>query len=130
MAGKALAAPLLAAGYLQAQVMQRVPEVADAIVTLVGGCRALFAGRSLLTLGWHRATLAYTELFWEISMAIKKSVTRSAWSVSEISRSTGLSDGFLRKQIKLGSLRARKLGRRVLVLDRDLHIYLEGKRAR
>jgi hypothetical protein len=59
-------------------------------------------------------------------MATKSSVTRSAWSISEISLSTGLSGGFLRKQIKLGSLRARKLGRRVVVLDKDLHRFLQG----
>ena len=52
---------------------------------------------------------------------------RLAWGVGDISTSTGLSAGFLRKQIKAGKLRARRAGRRVLVLDRDLHRYLDEK---
>jgi hypothetical protein len=59
-------------------------------------------------------------------MRTKTTVTRSAWSIAEISRSTGLSAGFLRKQLKVGSLRGRKLGRRVIVLDKDLVRFLEG----
>jgi excisionase family DNA binding protein len=62
-------------------------------------------------------------------MATRTSVTRSAYSVSEISQSTGLSTGFLRKQIRLGSLRARKLGRRVVVLDTDLRRFLHGRQS-
>jgi hypothetical protein len=62
-------------------------------------------------------------------MTTTTNVTRSAYSVSEISRSTGLSTGFLRKQIKMGSLRARKLGRRVVVLDMDLRRFLQGPRS-
>jgi hypothetical protein len=58
-----------------------------------------------------------------------RSVTqhRLAWGVGDISTSTGLSPGFLRKQIKTGKLRARRAGRRVLVLDRDLRNYLNEK---
>ncbi len=52
------------------------------------------------------------------------SVTRMAWSIAETSKSTGLSRGFLRKEIKKGALRARKLGRRVVILDGDLCRFL------
>jgi excisionase family DNA binding protein len=50
--------------------------------------------------------------------------TRVAWSVSEVSARTGLSRGFLRNEIRRGRLRARRMGRRVLVLDSELHRYL------
>jgi hypothetical protein len=49
---------------------------------------------------------------------------RRAWSVGELSKSHGLSDGFLRKKIREGALRARKLGRRVIVLDDDWRAFL------
>lgn len=59
-------------------------------------------------------------------MSMTKSVTegRMAWSVSETSLTTGLSPGFIRKEIKAGRLRARRAGRRVLILDGDLRAYL------
>jgi hypothetical protein len=62
-------------------------------------------------------------------MSTRTSVTqdRLAWGVGDISLSTGLSAGFLRKQIKAGKLRARRAGRRILVLDRDLRTYLRGE---
>jgi hypothetical protein len=62
-------------------------------------------------------------------MSYQTSVTSSrlAWGISDISLSTGLSTGFLRKQIKAGKLRARRVGRRLLVLDGDLRIYLNNK---
>jgi excisionase family DNA binding protein len=49
---------------------------------------------------------------------------RLAWSIAEIANSTGLSIGFVRKEIRAGRLVARRAGRRVLVLDRDLQLYL------
>jgi hypothetical protein len=49
---------------------------------------------------------------------------RLAWSVSEVAISTGLSTGFVRKEIRAGKLRVRRKGRRLLVLDRDLRRYL------
>ena len=51
--------------------------------------------------------------------------SRMAWSVYEVALCTGLSPGFIRKQIRAGKLRARKLGRRILVLDSDLCEYLQ-----
>lgn len=51
-----------------------------------------------------------------------------AWSVAEVSASTGLSLGFLRNEIRRGSLPIKKFGRRVLVLEEDLRNYLaEGR---
>lgn len=50
--------------------------------------------------------------------------TRLAWSIAETSSTTGLSTGFIRKEIKGGRLRARRAGRRLLILDRDLREYL------
>lgn len=52
---------------------------------------------------------------------------RSAWSVSEIAQATGVSIGFVRKQIHAGALSARKLGRRVVVLDEDLRAWLNTR---
>ncbi|MBC7933018.1 MAG: DNA-binding protein [Rubrivivax sp.] len=54
---------------------------------------------------------------------------RVAWSLQEIARATGLSLGFLRNEVRRGGLRVKRFGRRVLVLDEDLKIYLsEGSR--
>ena len=47
-----------------------------------------------------------------------------AWSLAEISEATGLSLGFLRNDVRRGTLRIKKFGRRVLVLDSDLRAYL------
>jgi excisionase family DNA binding protein len=52
---------------------------------------------------------------------------RLAWSIGEIAATTGLSAGFVRKEIRAGRLMARRAGRRVLVLDRDLRRYLDGE---
>ena len=49
---------------------------------------------------------------------------RKAWSLSEISDSTGLSLGFLRNEVRRGALPIRRFGRRVLVLAEDLQDYL------
>ena len=49
---------------------------------------------------------------------------RLAWSLTEVATSTGLSSGFLRKQVRSGSLRSRKFGRRLLILDEDLRAWL------
>lgn len=49
---------------------------------------------------------------------------RTAWSLSEISSSTGLSLGFLRNEAKRGALPVKRFGRRVLVLAEDLQTYL------
>lgn len=49
---------------------------------------------------------------------------RTAWSLAEISDSTGLSLGFLRNEAKRGALPIKRFGRRVLVLTQDLEKYL------
>lgn len=47
-----------------------------------------------------------------------------AWSLADISESTGLSIGFLRNDVRRGALVVRRFGRRVLVLEEDLKEYL------
>jgi hypothetical protein len=47
-----------------------------------------------------------------------------AWSLADISESTGLSIGFLRNDVRRGALVVRRFGRRVLVLEEDLRDYL------
>lgn len=49
---------------------------------------------------------------------------RLGWGFSEISEATGLSINFLRNEERRGKLKARKFGRRVLVLTDDLKAYL------
>ncbi len=49
---------------------------------------------------------------------------RLGWGYSEISEATGLSVNFLRNEERRGKLKARKFGRRVLVLTEDLKSYL------
>lgn len=50
--------------------------------------------------------------------------SRVAWSLSEVAKSTGLSLGFLRNEVRAMRLPVRKFGRRVLVLDEDLRRYI------
>lgn len=47
-----------------------------------------------------------------------------AYSVSEVSEQTSLSKSYVRNEITAGNLKARKFGRRVLVLNEDLEKYL------
>jgi len=57
------------------------------------------------------------------------STERIAWSLQEIAKATGLSLGFLRKEVRRGGLPVKRFGRRVLVLEADLKVYLsEGSR--
>jgi hypothetical protein len=50
--------------------------------------------------------------------------SRKAWSANELATAYGFSLGFVRKQIALGVLPAKKIGRRVIVLDVDLEVFL------
>ena len=61
----------------------------------------------------------------KISDMPSRSVTIQAYSVRDICESLGVSKGFVVGQIKTGKLRARRLGRRVIVLADDLRRYLE-----
>lgn len=49
---------------------------------------------------------------------------RLAWGLDEISTGTGLSIGFLRGQLRIGALKSRRIGRRLLILDEDLRAWL------
>lgn len=51
---------------------------------------------------------------------------RRAWSVKEAAKTYSVSPGFLRRQIRAGALRARRIGRRVLLLDEDVRMFFEG----
>jgi hypothetical protein len=50
---------------------------------------------------------------------------RAAWSLAEISSLTGLSVGYLRNEQRAGRLPVKRFGRRVVVLDQDLQVYLK-----
>ena len=54
----------------------------------------------------------------------KDKTMRLAWSLLDISKQTGLSVSFLRKEVRDGRLPIKRFGRRVLVLDADLKTYL------
>lgn len=58
------------------------------------------------------------------TMEAAATAQRIAWSLAEISNSTGLSLGFLRNEVRRGTLPIKKFGRRVLVLEEDLRKYL------
>jgi len=60
--------------------------------------------------------------------AISVTSGRLAWSIAEGASSTGLSIGFVRKEIRSGRLAASRAGRRVLVLDDELKRYLGMRR--
>ncbi len=55
---------------------------------------------------------------------VTESASRLAWSVDELTAKLGDSKGFLRGLIKSGKLPHKKLGRRILILDRDLQKFL------
>ncbi len=57
-------------------------------------------------------------------MSTSVTTTRLAWSLAEVAESTGLSVGFLRNEVRRGALRVKRFGRRVLVLEKDLTLYL------
>lgn len=47
------------------------------------------------------------------------------WTVEELARSLSVSVPFLRLKVKRGRLKAAHLGRRVVLMDADVHCYLE-----
>ncbi|HEX8069302.1 MAG TPA: hypothetical protein VF546_05090 [Pyrinomonadaceae bacterium] len=57
-------------------------------------------------------------------MQSNSTTERVAWSLRGIANATGLSLGFLRNEVRRGGLRVKRFGRRVLVLDEDLRVYL------
>jgi excisionase family DNA binding protein len=50
---------------------------------------------------------------------------RRAWSPKEFAEATGLSLGFVRKDINQGGIHAVRAGRRLLIPDTELRRYLE-----
>jgi excisionase family DNA binding protein len=58
---------------------------------------------------------------------LPRNVTLQGYSIKDISRRLGLSKGFVIGQIKTGKLRARRFGRRrVIVLAVDLDSYINN----
>jgi excisionase family DNA binding protein len=53
-----------------------------------------------------------------------RNVTEHGYSIKDICESLGVSKGFVVAQIKTGKLRARRFGRRVIVLGGDFDSYL------
>lgn len=63
-------------------------------------------------------------------MGLKDSETitlKKAHSVAEVAEQISGSVSFVRKQIRLGKLKARLLGSRVMILDSDLNEYLNSR---
>lgn len=54
------------------------------------------------------------------------SAARRAQSMGEVCAEIGVSRNFLLGQIRRGQLRARRLGRRVVILSEDLEAYLNN----
>lgn len=53
---------------------------------------------------------------------------RKAWSIAEVCERLGVSRNFLLGQIRDGLLRARRLGRRIVIVNEDLDHYLDNAR--
>ena len=51
---------------------------------------------------------------------------RRAWSIAEVAARLGVSRNFVLAQISRGLLRARRLGRRVVILTEDVDAYLNN----
>jgi hypothetical protein len=54
----------------------------------------------------------------------QRDTPRKGWSLNDISEDYGLSVPFLRLEVKKERLRARRFGRRLVILDDDLQAYL------
>ena len=50
-------------------------------------------------------------------------------TIPQAAAATGLSDWTIRKEIKLGNLRARTIGRIVRILEEDLAAWMRGERS-
>lgn len=61
----------------------------------------------------------------EMELNTTSQTRRVAWSLAEISESTGLSQGYLRNEVRAKRLPIRKFGRRVVVLASDLQRFLD-----
>ncbi|MFM9903624.1 MAG: helix-turn-helix domain-containing protein [Pyrinomonadaceae bacterium] len=59
---------------------------------------------------------------------IDTAAQKFAYSVDEVSGLTSLSKAFIRKEIRLNHLAIRRFGRRILILRKDLEIYLTNNR--
>lgn len=57
-------------------------------------------------------------------------LSRASWSIAEIATRNGLSKEFVSKEIADGRLKAKRLGRRVVVLIADERAWLEQAPAR
>jgi excisionase family DNA binding protein len=60
-----------------------------------------------------------------VSTEAHRNVTLRGYSIRDVCESFGLSKGFVTREIKHGKLNARRLGRRLVVLEEDLRLYLE-----
>lgn len=49
-----------------------------------------------------------------------------AFSLRQVSQNLGVSEGFLRHEIRRGNLRPTRLGTRVLLTDDELHRYIRA----
>ena len=58
-------------------------------------------------------------------MEVFNTAQRMAWGLGEVAEFTGLSLAFLRNEVRAGRLPVRRFGRRVLVRDGDLRVYLD-----
>lgn len=58
---------------------------------------------------------------------VTPSIGRRGFSIHEVAEMTTLSVPTVRNYIKAGTLRAKKLGSRVVVLSKDLDAFLEGQ---
>ena len=58
---------------------------------------------------------------------ITKTEDRLAYSVEECAALTSISKAMLRKEIRAGRLKAKRAGRRILILKSDFMNYLNGE---
>lgn len=59
---------------------------------------------------------------------VQTAENKLAYSVKEVSEMTTLSKAFVRNEIRAKKLKAKLVGRRVLILDADLKNWLEEKK--
>src|SRR6516225_4369261 len=92
-------------------------------------CSFLLSQTSWIVIGRSYHILCYIIVRWKgmerYNMSLR-SVTdhRLAYGLPSLAKSLEVSIGFLRSEIRKGHLRSTKLGRRTLVLSRDVAAYL------
>lgn len=63
-------------------------------------------------------------------MTTRANVTRKGWSLDELALTFGVNKRFRAQEVNAGRLHAKRLGRRIVVVDEDLQAFLSRRNVR